>query len=192
MIFLKSLLFPVFNIGLGLFLVNGILVALFYPSKEWKIGSLKIPLTPALIYSQKRRIIAKLYHLLNDFLTNCSNFNNDNIVSKIEAEVHKMIVEQLKVIDNISYLPELIKEKIKSICSDIIFKIVRYIIRTLIPFLAEQYMVESYIDLLDEAIDVEVLKKYYLEYIHKYLTYAAISIFFLLGLYNMIVYLIIT
>jgi hypothetical protein len=67
----------------------------------------------------------------------------------------------------------------------------RKVLRTVIPKLIEQIQLEHRIDDFDEKFSSKIIRGYYNQYVHKYLIYFVMVINFLIGLSNMILYLII-
>jgi uncharacterized membrane protein YheB (UPF0754 family) len=191
MLLLRAFLFILLNVSLGYILVSIIRIILFYPAEAKFIGDKKMPFTPALVYSLKKQIIRKLYNRLHDFIRECEDFTDASRITKYEKMVYNRIEESLTSLDKIRYLPGFIAKEIKSICAQIGLEFSRHFIRSFIPFLMEKYNVESYIELLNQKLEIAVLKEYYDRYVHRYLLYLVLSFFFLTGIFNMLIYLII-
>ncbi len=191
MVALKALLFFVLNIGLGYLLVLTMKIILFYPDRKLYWGKQQIPLTPALIYRLKERLIQKLYSLLHAFLHDCQNMDYDSNITKIEQDIYLKIWDRMEFLKEYRFLPRFVKNSIQNLVSQIAFELSRYFIRTFIPYLIERYNIESYLELLEEKADISILKGYYNSYIHRFLLYFSLGFFFFTGVFNMIIYLII-
>jgi len=191
MIFLKSLLFIVWNVAIGFGLVLLVRWLLFNLKSRFIFG-MHIPLTPGFVISKRDWIFNKVRAILHDFLKQTENLNDDHgYLSKWEKMVYDAVMEKVQFMDGWILIPQSWKDKIKQTIAQIARDIARKILRTFIPMLIEQLQVEKRIDDFDEQFSSKVIRQYYNQYVHKYLVYFILVINFLIGITNMILYLII-
>lgn len=191
MVLLKGFSFLLLNVGLGFMLVVTMRAILFYPSKRITIKGLHVPLTPAMVYRLKNKIVDKLHRLLHDFVRECEDMSVESRITKLEDDLFNRILERMSFLDKYRYLPGFIKKKLQKLVAQLTFEIVRYFIRTFIPYVIERYQISNYIRILEEKADISFLVEYYNRYIHRFLLYFSLSFFFLCGVFNMIIYFII-
>jgi len=155
------------------------------------IGGKKVPLTPGFAFHKKDWLIQKLSSILSDFLRDCKEEKDESIISKWELEVFKKTWDKLESIENIKFVPRAVKEKIHYFCSVLVYEIVKQFLRSFIPYLIENYKVSKYIDVLSQKLDMNMICGYFNKYVFKYMMLFSLAIHFLIGLGNMIVFLII-
>ncbi len=191
MALLKFLIIIVFNLSLGLTPVLLIIGFLFYPKEKKYIGYKQIPLTPAFAYRKKEQLMRKIHRLLHDYLEECESLDQNSRVAKWEQKAFKSAFEKYGWIDDIRWLPGVIKEKIHHFISTVAYEVVRQFLRKFVPFLIEKYKLESYIAIIDKKLDVEVIKEFFMKYIFKYIMIVLAICYGLLGLFNGFLFLII-
>jgi hypothetical protein len=191
MVIVKALLFLLLNIGLGYLLVVSLRAALFFPTEKKYLFGWPIPITPGLIYQIKRKIADHLHSILNDFLRDCENIDVDSRISQIEKQIYHRVLDRIDSLGLGRKIPKWLAKQIRDLFAQIAFELTRYFVRTFIPYLLERYNVEQYIILLDQKADISILKGYYTRYFHRFLLYFSLSFFFLTGIFNMLIYLII-
>jgi hypothetical protein len=190
MIFLKSLLFIVWNVGIGVFLINLIRWILFNRKSRFAFG-IHIPLTPGFLIAKRDWVFNKVRAILHDFLDQADSKNNYGYLAKWEKLVFDTVWEKVQFIDGWKLLPKIWKSKIRSFIAQTAKDITRQILRQLIPKLIEQLRVEHRIDTFDEQFSGRIIRQYYNQYVHKYLIYFVMALNLLIGISNMILYLII-
>jgi len=191
MIFLKSLLFIVWNIAIGLSLIF-LLRWLLFNLKSRFIFGMHIPLTPGFVISKRDWVFNKVRAILHDYLEQADRIADQyGYLAKWEKLVFDTVMEKVQFMDGWVLLPTSWKEKIKKMLAQAAKDIARKILRHLIPKLIEQLRVERRIDDFDEQISAKIIRKYYNQYVHKYLVYFFLALNFLIGVSNMILYLII-
>ena len=155
------------------------------------VGSKKVPFTPGFAFRKKDWLIQKLSSILSDFLRDCRDEKDESMISKWELEVFKKTWDKLESIENIKFVPRAVKEKIHYFCSVLVYEIVKQFLRSFIPYLIENYKVSKYIDVLSQKLDMNIICGYFNKYVFKYMMLFSLAIHFLIGLGNMIVFLII-
>ncbi len=191
MIFLKSLTFILWNIALGLLIINTLRWFLFNPKSRFIFG-MHIPLTPGFLVTKRDWVFNKVRAILHDYLDQADKISDSfGYLAKWEKLVFDTVWEKAKFVDGWKLLPRSWKLKIRTIIAQASKDIARKILRQAIPKLIEQMQVEHRIDDFDEQFSNKVIRQYYNKYVHKYLLYFFLAINFLIGISNMIWYLII-
>ncbi len=191
MVFLKSLLFLLYNLGWGFLIPFSIKSILFFPSSKWTISGKDVPLTPGLIYRKKIWLINRMHGLLDDYLNACRSSDRNTKVAQWEQKTFDKAWDVLEFFDRLVLIPRVIRDWLRHFFAMIAYELVKQFLRTFIPYLMERYKVRSYIQLADQKLDVDILKGYYNRYIYKFMLIFFLGLNFLIGLGNMIVYLII-
>lgn len=191
MVFLKSLLFLLINMASGFVLIQTIKLLLFYPDQEKYIFGKKMFLTPGFVYRKKRWLINKLHTLLHDFIYDCEHEQKASKISVIETRVYERIWNACRFLERIRYIPSGVVNTVRHIIALFGYELVKQFFRRFLPYMITRYNLERYIELVDEKIDVNIIKDFYLRYIHKFLLLFVLVFCFLIGLFNMIIYLII-
>ncbi len=188
MIFLKSLLFIVWNVLVGTSLIFLLRWLLFNQKSRFIFGT-HIPLTPGFIVSKRDWVFNKIRAILHDYLDQADRIVNGNsYLSKWEKLVYDTVVEKADFVDEWKFLPHAWRMKIREALAKAVRDIVSRILRKFIPKLIEQLQIENKIDDFDEQFNSKVLRQYYNLYVHKYLLYFFIAVNILIGITNMILF----
>lgn len=190
-IFLKSLTFIVWNIALGLSIVYALKVFLFNSKPRFIFGK-KIPFTPGFFVQKRDWIFSKARDILHDYLEQAEDVARRNgYLAKWEALVRETVWEKTGFIDELKLLPQSIKDKIHGKLSDLAKTLASSILRKAIPRLIEQLRIEHRIDEFDFRFSVEFFYGYFRKYVYKPLLYFFLAINLLIGIMNMILFLIV-
>ncbi|HNX37549.1 MAG TPA: hypothetical protein PL124_06305 [Candidatus Cloacimonadota bacterium] len=190
-LFLKSLTFILWNIALGVSLVY-IFKCLLFNKKARYIFKWRIPMTPGFFVQKRDWIFSKARDILHDYLRQAEDFAQRNgYLAKWERLVHDAVWEKTNFIDEWKYIPAGIKDKLHAKLSDLAKSLASTILRKLVPRLIEQLRIEHLIDDYDFKLSVEFFYGYFKKYVYKPLLLAFLAINFLIGLMNMILYLIV-
>jgi len=187
MIFLKSLLFIVWNVGIGVLLINLIRGLLFNRKSRFVFG-VHIPLTPGFLISKRDWVFNKVRAILHDFLDQADSVRNLGYLAKWEKLVFDTVWEKVQFVDGWKLLPRSWKAKIKNFIAQTAKDLAKQILRQLIPKLIEQLQIEHRIDTFDEQFSSKVIRQYYNQYVHKYLIYFIMAVNLLIGITNMILF----
>ncbi|MDY6916021.1 MAG: hypothetical protein SVM86_06885 [Candidatus Cloacimonadota bacterium] len=191
MIFLKSLLFILYNVAMAFALVYSIKFILFYPKEKKFFLKKKVPLTPGLVPKYRKKLMDKLKITLHDYLNACQNFSENNMVTGWEEELYNKAWERLSFFEESKFIPSFLKNKLRHSVALLVFEITRGFLRSFVPYLIQKFEVKKYIELLDEKISIKILEDYYNKYVYKYMLIIVMAFYFLIGIANMILYLII-
>jgi hypothetical protein len=191
MLFLQSLLFIVWNIVLGLCIVFFLRWFLFNPRARFIFGK-KLWLTPGFIVSKRDWVFNKARFILHDYLRQAENpQHKDGYLAKWEQKVHDLLWEKTDFIDSWRFVPAKLKQAIRQKIVDAFTKMASKLLRKTVPRMAEQLRVEHRIEDFDFQFSIDFFRKYYNMYVHKYMIYIFLAINFIIGVENMILYLII-
>lgn len=191
MIFLKSLTFILWNIALGLLIINLLRWFLFNHKSRFIFG-MHIPLTPGFLVAKRDWVFNKVRAILHDYLDQADRISDSfGYLAKWEKLVFDTIWEKAKFVDGWKLLPRSWKHKIRTMIAQASKDIARKILRQVIPKLIELMQIEHRIDDFDEQFSNKIIRQYYNKYVHKYLLYFFLAVNFLIGISNMIWYIII-
>lgn len=189
MIFLKSLLFIVWNIALGYAILLSIKWFLFNP-KPIFIFKKKCPLTPGFLVRKRDWIFDKARDLLQNYLDQAES-QKTGYLAKWEKKVFEAVWEKTQFIEGWRFVPKSLKDKIHMMISTAIRDLVRNLLRKTVPRMIEQYRIEMQLDNYDNQFSIDFFKRYFTRYIYKPVLWAVLAINLLIGISNMILYLII-
>ncbi len=188
--FLKSLTFIPWNILLGTLLLLFVNWFLFN-RKARRILGIRIPLTPGFLVRKREWVFNKARDLLHDYLNQAEDLmNKHGYLAKWEKLVHDAVFEKTAFIDDWKFLPRSLKQKIHDMLASAAKDIASRVLRKLVPHFIEQWRIEHRIDEFDEKFSIEFFYGYYRKYVFKPVFYAFLAINFIIGLMNMIWYLI--
>lgn len=192
MTFLKSLTFIPWNVILGLIIVWFLNWFLFNRKARYLFGW-KLPLTPGFLVSKREWIFNKARDILHDYLEQAGDYARKNgYLAKWEKIVRDTVFEKTGFIDDWPLLPKSIKDKLHNKLAEISKGIASGILRKTVPHLIEQWRIEHKIDDFDEQFSIEFFYGYFRKYVYKPLIYIFIALNVLIGLSNMIWYLIVS
>jgi len=191
MIFLKSLIFLVFNLLTGFLIVTSVRAFLFLPRKELFLGGKKIPYTPGFLYRKRNLLIKKLQSLLRNYLNDTKDSSDRSKITIWENRVFKSVWDELETIENIRFLPAFIKSNLRYSIALIAYELTRQFLRSFIPFLLEKYKAQRLIDIVEEKLNMQIIAEFYDKFVYKFSLIFFLVINFFIGLGNMIVYLLI-
>lgn len=190
MLFLKSLLFIVLNVGVGLLLVYFAKWFLFNPTQR-KIFGLRNPLTPGFLVRKRDWLFNKARDLLHDYLEQAGDpAARSGYLYTLEEQVRQKVWEQTAFVDDWPLLPGGLKEKLRNAVSNAVRGLADKILRKTVPHLLEQWRVEHRIDDYDEQFNLEFFYKYFRQYLYVPLLKIVGGINLVFGIMNMVLYLI--
>jgi len=189
---IKFIVIVAVNIGLGLGL-SGLIYNFFFCSKTKYIFGRKIPFTPGLIYRKKKWLIKKLNGIINDYIKYASDENlHNNYLASFERKIQKNIHNGLKEFFTKKLIPEFVRKKLVNWSDSLSVFLVKKITRELVPYIIFSADISGKIELLNQKLDIDLLKKYFDEYVYKYVRYFIYAFFGLIGFVNSLIYLILS
>jgi len=191
MLFLKSLLFIVWNIALGLSLIY-MLRWLLFNSKARYIFGKRLPLTPGFLVSKRDWLFTKVRDILHDYLEQAAHPElKSGYLAKWETKIRELLMQKTDFVETWRFVPKKIRDTIRTKITEAFTGIASSLLRKTVPKLVEQLRVEHRIDDYDFQFSNEFFLRYYKLYVHKYLVYFFLALNFIIGVMNMILYLII-
>jgi hypothetical protein len=188
MIFLKSLLFIVWNILVGASIVFLLRWCLFNVKARFLFG-IHIPLTPGFLISKRDWVFDKVKSILHDYLEQADNLRHTRgYLVKWEKQIFESVWEKAQGIEGWKLMPKSWKEKLRTFIAQMARDLASKILRQMIPKLVEQLRIEHRIEEFDNRFSSEVIAGYYTRYVHKYLLYAFVGVNLLIGILNMILF----
>ncbi|MFW5627842.1 MAG: hypothetical protein ACOCG6_01230 [Candidatus Cloacimonadaceae bacterium] len=188
MLFLKSLIFIPWNILLGM-IVLWILRWILFNPKPIYIFKKKCFLTPGFLVRKRDWLFNKARDLLFDYLHQAENANlKDGYLAKWEKKVHDFIWEKSEFVSEWRFLPAKFKQSIRRKITDGFTKIASNFLRKRVPRLAEQWRIEHRIDDYDFQFSMDFFRDIYNRYVHKFMVLGFLAINLLIGINNLILY----
>lgn len=192
MIFLKSLLFIVWNVAIGVSLVY-LFNWLLFNRKARYIFNWRIPLTPGFLVSKRDWLFTKAKDILHDYLNQATDYARKNgYLAKWEQAIRDIVFEKVSFIEDWPLIPRSIKLQIKGRLAEAAKGIASSLLRKLVPHMIEQWRVEHMIEDFDEKFSIEFFYGYFKQYVYKPLIYIFMGLNFLIGVTNMILYLLLS
>ncbi|MCD4828348.1 MAG: hypothetical protein K8R90_02815 [Candidatus Cloacimonetes bacterium] len=190
MIALKALILLLANIGIGCFYVWLIMAFLFLPRRRLRVFGKLVPFTPGYLWRKK----VWLFHLVNryidDFLYAAVNEEDtESVVCAWEQRAWKATWERLATLEQSGKIPAPVARGLRRFISQLAYELTRQALRNLVPYLMEHYKARSWLDLAEQKLDVAVVMAYAQRYVFKYLYLFMLALCGLIGLFNVVVYL---
>ncbi len=191
MIFLKSLSFIVWNIALGLSLVYLIKWLLFNAKARYIFGK-RILLTPGFLVAKREWLFSKARDILHDYLDQAANpTRNTGYLNKWLNQIKSFLWEKTDFVQQWRILPAKLKDNIRNKIVDAFTSLAANLLRKTIPRMIEQLRIEHRIDDYDFQFSIEFFYGYFRKYVYKPMILAFIALNFIIGVLNMILFLII-
>ncbi len=190
--FLKPVFIVLWNMLPGFLVTFLIKQALFYPEREKRFSNgKKIPFTPGLAYKAKNYLMHRIERLVHDYINETKSEDQKSRISRWEDRMFTKAWNKCEFVENIKFLPHKWKENIRFFFASIVYQLTKQFLRSFIPYLMEHLEVTKYLELLDQKIDMEIIKYYYERYIYRNVMYFVLAAGFIGGLWNVIIYFIV-
>ena len=191
MIFLKSLTFILLNIALGTLLVLLLNWLLFNRKARYIFGK-KIPLTPGFFVAKREWVFDKARDLLHDYLDQATHpYIKDGYLYGWIKKVHQYLWEKTSFVDDWRFLPGKFKQTIRNKITDAFTAIAENLLRKTVPKLVDSLRIEHRIDEYDIQFSVDFFYGYFKRYVYKPMLLIFAGINLLVGIMNMVWFLII-
>ena len=191
MIFLKSLTFILWNIALGTLLVLLLNWLLFNRKARFLFGK-KIPLTPGFFVAKRDWLFDKVRSILHDYLDQAAHpYLKDGYLYGWIKKVRQYLWEKTSFIDEWRFIPAKLKLLVRNKIVDAFTAIAESILRKTVPRLVERLQIEHRIDEFDIQFSVDFFYSYFKRYVYKPMLLIFAGLNLLIGIMNMVWFLII-
>ena len=191
MIFLKSLTFILWNIALGTLLVLLLNWLLFNRKAKYIFGK-KIPLTPGFFVAKRDWLFDKARSILNDYLDQAAHpYIKDGYLYGWIKKVRQYLWEKTSFVDEWHFLPAKLKLLVRNKIVDAFTAIAESILRKTVPRMVERLQIEHRIDEFDIQFSVDFFYSYFKRYVYKPMLLIFAGLNLLIGIMNMVWFLII-
>ena len=191
MIFLKSLTFILWNIALGTLLVLLLNWLLFNRKAKYIFGK-KIPLTPGFFVAKRDWLFDKVRSILNDYLDQAAHpYIKDGYLYGWIKKVRQYLWEKTSFVEEWHFLPAKLKLLVRNKIVDAFTAIAESILRKTVPRLVERLQIEHRIDEFDIQFSVDFFYSYFKRYVYKPMLLIFAGLNLLIGIMNMVWFLII-
>ncbi|GAB1468503.1 hypothetical protein MASR2M64_12350 [Candidatus Cloacimonadota bacterium] len=191
MLLLKSLLFILWNIALGLSLVYLFKWFLFNSKARYFFGK-RIPFTPGFLVRKREWLFNKARDILHDYLEQAANPEmRGGYLNKWLQQIHDFLWEKTEFVQDWRFLPGKLKEGIRNKIVDAFSTLAGNLLRKTVPKMVEQLRVEHRIDDYDFQFSIDFFYGYFRKYVYKPMLIAFMVLNLIIGIMNMILFLII-
>ena len=191
MLFLKSLTFILWNVMIGwsiLYLVRWFL----FNSKPRFFFRRRIPLTPGFIVRKREWVFNFVRDTLNNYIEQTHNENSkQGYIAAWEKKVKDLAWRKTIFVLQWRFLPHSFREKIRDFQAGLAQKLASTFLRSMVPRLIERFRIEYYIDKFDVQFGIDVIYDFFKRYIYRPVWYVFLALNLLIGIFNMIWFLII-
>jgi len=191
MILLKSLTFILWNIALGTLLVLLLNWLLFNRKAKYIFGK-KIPLTPGFFVAKRDWLFDKARSILNDYLDQAAHpYIKDGYLYGWIKKVRQYLWEKTSFVEEWHFLPAKLKLLVRNKIVDAFTAIAESILRKTVPRMVERLQIEHRIDEFDIQFSVDFFYSYFKRYVYKPMLLIFAGLNLLIGIMNMVWFLII-
>jgi len=191
MILLKSLTFILWNIALGTLLVLLLNWLLFNRKARYIFGK-KIPLTPGFFVAKRDWLFDKVRSILNDYLDQAAHpYIKDGYLYGWIKKVRQYLWEKTSFVEEWHFLPAKLKLLVRNKIVDAFTAIAESILRKTVPRMVERLQIEHRIDEFDIQFSVDFFYSYFKRYVYKPMLLIFAGLNLLIGIMNMVWFLII-
>lgn len=190
MLILKSFSFILWNIALGLSIVYLFKWFLFNSKARYIFGK-RIPLTPGFLVAKREWLFSKVRDILHDYLEQANNPDRNGYLNKWLKQIRMFLWEKTEFVQEWRFLPAKFKQSIRTKIVDAFVNLAGNLLRKTVPRLIEQLRVEHRIDDFDFQFSIDFFYGYFRRYVYKPMLIAFLVVNFIIGIMNMILFLII-
>jgi uncharacterized membrane protein YheB (UPF0754 family) len=188
--FLRAIGFIAWNMLIGLSILYAINWFLFNKKRSYIFG-MHIPGTPGFLVRKREWLFTKARDILHDYLAQAEeSLQRNGYLARWEKMVRDTVWEKISFVDELRFLPGKWKEKLHNKIADAAKGIVSNILRKTVPRFIEMWRIEHRIDEFDDKFSIEIIYKYWRRYVFKPVLLGVLALNLLIGINNMIYYLI--
>ena len=188
---LKCLIIFISNVIFGWLLGKILFFYLFYPRKVYIFPKKSLIFTPGLFFRYKEKLISFLHRILKEYIE-CTNmdYRSVNFLTDFEKKIFKEVYPFMQKLFRKSLMPEFFRYRINGVLTNILWKLIRYLSRNLLPRLILQLQVEHKIDILDLKLDIYQVRRLFRDNILNYIQLFNICLFSIVGLLNILLFIV--
>lgn len=188
---LKATLVLAINIGFGYLISYCFHAFFFYPKKVYIFAKYPLAFTPGLLHRKKKQLLDYINTKLEEYYTYVNNdYFEKNFLTDFENKIHDEVYPYILKFLEKDWMPAFVKEKLEHILSDILWMIIYKLTRTVFPKILHDIKIDRKIELLDIKLDIYKLRELFEKHIYKYLLYFNLAFFTVIGLLNMLLFII--
>ena len=188
---LKAILVLGINIGFGYIISICFHFYFFYPRKIVWFNRYHLWCTPGFTYRRKAQLIEYLKQLIDDYFDMVKqDFRFYNQLTKYETRVYKEIYPYIVDFCDRDWIPQILEDKINELISNGLWFAIRKFSRSILPSLLNDWQIYTKLDLLDLKLDIKKLEDLFNLHFYRYFRLFNICFFAIVGILNMILFLI--
>lgn len=188
---LKSLIVLGINIGFGYLISYCFHFYFFYPRKLYLFNRYHFPFSPGLLHRKKKVLIDYLHNKLNEYYNYTKqDYFQKNFLTDFENKIYNEIYPFVSKFLEKEWIPSFLHKKLLDISSNLTWSVIYKITRVVFPKSLHEFQVDQKIDMLDIKLDIYKLRELFEEYVYKYFLYFNLTFFTVVGLMNMIVFMV--
>jgi len=178
------------NAGMGVLWAWLVMAVFFLPRRQWHFFGAPVPFTPGFLWRKKDWLFRQANRYVDDYLNAAMNDDDtESIIAQWEQKVWDAVWGRLETLEHQEKIPAAVGRVLRQVISQVVLEVVRQALRNFIPYLVEYYNARSWLDLAEEKLDVGVILKYANRYVFKYIYLFMLGLCTLIGLFNVIVFL---
>ena len=191
MVVLKSIIILLLNVILAYGFVWLVKLLLVVPLHKKHFRNKHIPLTPGLLIKLRNKWYKKISNYYYEYMKNAENSDErESVIAKWEEKVYHKCWNKVEFIDNIPLLTENMRTNVKHWISLLGYEMAKQFLRSFIPFVFEKFNTNEKLLTLDNATSPKIIQQYYNKFVHKYLIIFFLIVSSIVGIINMIFFLI--
>lgn len=188
--YLDSLFFLVANVFMAILLPLLIRTFLFFPKKKITVFGKTLVFTPGYALKKKDFYLEKFEFYQKSYDDYCQKGGSpENFFKKLEKSTYKSIKSALTRKTKIQIIPKFLLRKFQTLLSEISFLFAKHFVREFIPFLMLKFNLSLYIEIAKLKLDSDVITSFADRYFFKYVFLFLAGFGAIIGLFNMLIYL---
>ncbi|MEA1973009.1 MAG: hypothetical protein U9N34_06925 [Candidatus Cloacimonadota bacterium] len=191
-VLLKSVIILILNIVVGYGFVWLIKFLLIFPSKEKRYRGKRIWFTPGYFVKIRNKYFNKISDYYYDYMKNSKKEDDKKtIIAEWEEKSYHFAWDKTEFVEAVPLITVNFKANIRHWMALLWYEFVKQFLRTFVPFILEKFKTEEHLMSLDKVTSPKVIQQYYNKYIHKFLLIFFLIISAIVGVFNMIFFVIV-
>jgi hypothetical protein len=187
----KSLLVLIVNIGFGYAISYAFYFLFFYPRNIYFFAKYHFYFSPGIVYKKKEQLLKYLNKWVVDYFE-CvkQDYRIKNFLTEYENKIFDEIYPFITDFIQNEWIPEFLENKINCTIAKIIKKGIRIFSRDILPQFLEEWGIFTKLDILDLKLDIKKLENLVNKYVYQYFLKFNLFFFTIIGLMNMLLFMI--